>query len=614
MRPIQTPFLCLFLLFTTLAHADPLAATAFRASSEALPQLYAQVTANPGDAGLSKSLWVAAQLKGSNTLFVRGPAGWAAWDGAAPPAPLLASTDDQLLLDLLGGSIDASLLNQAQVYVGFGRDWADMLGKGNYATVYSAPVMQASINRYVASSGNDAAAGTLDQPWRTIQRAVDSAAPGTTIYVRGGVYGERVTLGKSGTAGGEISLRAYPGEVPILDGSTLSALAGTTALLTLDRASHVSISGFELRNYRSNTAGAVVAGILVQGSGSQIALRDNHVHQIQTTVASSSGNAFGLVVYGSEAPASIKQLVIDGNELDSLSTGSSESMAINGNVQYFAVTGNKVHDNNNIGIDIIGYEGTAPQAAFDRARDGVLSGNTVYNISSLANPAYKAYSAGGIYVDGGTRILIEGNTIRAADIGIEVASEHKGTASDFVTVRNNLIYQNNTVGISIGGYSASVGGTSRCTIVNNTLYQNDTSGSGSGEFAIAFNASGNVFKNNLLSASAQGVLLSQATSYAQAPVSMDGNLYFSSGSPSWRWNGKTLTSLAALQAASQGDAQSLFANPQLIDPAASNFTPSPQSPAVNRGLDLGAAVTGSSDWRGQPRRIGPAIDIGAIEQ
>jgi hypothetical protein len=48
---------------------------------------------------------------------------------------------------------------------------------------------------------------------------------------------------------------------------------------------------------------------------------------------------------------------------------------------------NIVHNNDNIGVDAIGFEGVGP-AGSDQAKYGVISGNTVYNISSYGNPAY----------------------------------------------------------------------------------------------------------------------------------------------------------------------------------------------------------------------------------
>ena len=53
----------------------------------------------------------------------------------------------------------------------------------------------------------------------------------------------------------------------------------------------------------------------------------------------------------------------------------------------WSVTNNLIHDNNNIGIDAIGFEGVFPNSAYDQARNGEISGNIVYNITSNDNPA-----------------------------------------------------------------------------------------------------------------------------------------------------------------------------------------------------------------------------------
>ncbi|MFX9181031.1 hypothetical protein ABTN76_19975, partial [Acinetobacter baumannii] len=89
------------------------------------------------------------------------------------------------------------------------------------------------------------------------------------------------------------------------------------------------------------------------------------------------------------------------------------------------VSNNIIHDNNNIGLDAIGFEGTAPSASYDQARNGQIVGNVVYDITSYYNSAYgKQYAADGIYVDGGTQIIIERNIVHHADLNMEFASEH----------------------------------------------------------------------------------------------------------------------------------------------------------------------------------------------
>src|SRR6187431_1800448 len=51
-----------------------------------------------------------------------------------------------------------------------------------------------------AARGNDASDGSEAAPWRTVGRAVQALLPGDTLYLRGGVYYESVTVGAAGTA------------------------------------------------------------------------------------------------------------------------------------------------------------------------------------------------------------------------------------------------------------------------------------------------------------------------------------------------------------------------------------------------------------------------------
>lgn len=71
---------------------------------------------------------------------------------------------------------------------------------------------------YVAPTGQDSQPGTLTQPMRTIQAAVNKARAGDTVYVRGGVYYEMVSMKQSGVQGQPIRLLAYNGERPVIDG------------------------------------------------------------------------------------------------------------------------------------------------------------------------------------------------------------------------------------------------------------------------------------------------------------------------------------------------------------------------------------------------------------
>jgi hypothetical protein len=397
---------------------------------------------------------------------------------------------------------------------------------------------------YVSTTGADSNPGTQTAPWRTIQHAADTVRAGSTVNVRGGVYEELVSIKASGNAtDGFITFRSYPGETAVLDAEHF-APDGRSAIWTIHNKSYVRIEGFEIRNYRTAEHRLVPLGISVMGAGSHIELLKNNVHHIEQTfngrdAPGNGANGFGIAVYGTDAKTPISELVLDGNEVHHLKTGSSESLVVNGNVTNFRITHNVVHDNNNIGIDVIGFERTAPDPAVDQARDGVVSGNLVYSITSRGNPAYgNEQNSDGIYVDGGTRILIEQNVMHDVDFGIELASEHKDRSTSYITARNNLIYHCHTAGVSIGGYAPERGHTDHSTVVNNTFYENDTSRTGSGEFQMQWNMADNVFANNVVYAGADCLIAVNKSQVEtqQPPVTIDHNLYYcASGSKASKW-------------------------------------------------------------------------------
>jgi Right handed beta helix region len=477
---------------------------------------------------------------------------------------------------------------------------------------------------YVATTGNDSNPGTQAAPWRTIQHAADTARAGSTVNVRGGIYEELVSINVSGNAlDGFITFRSNPGETAVLDATHFTP-SGRQAVLTIHNQSYVRIDGFEIRNFRTAVHRLSPLGISVMGAGSHIELLKNNVHHIEQTfngrdAPGHGDNGFGIAVYGTDAKTPITDLIIDGNDVHHLKTGSSESLVVNGNVTNFRITHNVVHDNNNIGIDVIGFERTAPDPAVDQARDGVVSGNLVYNITSRGNPAYQnEENSDGIYVDGGTRILIEQNIIHDVDFGIELASEHKDRATSYITARNNLIYHCHTAGVSIGGYAPERGHTDHSTVVNNTLYDNDTSGTGSGEFQMQWNMSRNTFANNIVYAGRR-CLISLNKSQGdknQQPVTIDHNLYYcASGAQASTWAGAsaTVTGFDKYVESTGNDQHSHFLDPHFVDAAAHNFHLRPDSPALDAGTIDGLLV-GELDLDGAPRGRSGKVDIGCYQR
>jgi parallel beta helix pectate lyase-like protein len=482
---------------------------------------------------------------------------------------------------------------------------------------------QANSSFYVATTGDDSNPGTQTAPWRTVQHAANTAHAGSTVNMRGGIYEELVTIKTSGNAtDGFITFRSYPGETAILDAEHFTP-SSRSAVLTIHDKSYVRIEGLEIRNFHTAEHRLTPLGISVMGSGSHIELLKNNVHHIEQTfegrdAPGRGGNGFGIAVYGTDAKTPISELVIDGNEVHHLKTGSSESLVVNGNVTNFRITHNIVHDNNNIGIDVIGFERTAPDPAVDQARDGVVSGNLVYNITSKGNPAYREdESSDGIYVDGGARILIERNVMHDVDFGIELASEHKDRATSYVTARNNLIYHSHTAGVSIGGYAPERGHTEHCTVVNNTLYDDDTSGTGSGEFQMQWNMADDTFENNIVYAGPRCLIAVNKSQVekSQSPVTIDHNLYYcASGAKASTWAGTsaTVTGFDKYVESTGNDRHSRFLDPHFVDAAARDFHLQSDSPAVAAGTTDGVPV-GELDLEGSPRVTSRKVDIGCYQ-
>ena len=483
---------------------------------------------------------------------------------------------------------------------------------------------QSNASFYVATTGNDSNPGTETSPWRTIQHAADTARAGSTVNVRAGIYEELVSIHASGNASdGYITFRSYPGETAILDAGHFTPTA-RSGILTIHNQSYVRIEGFEIRNFHTAEHRFAPLGIDISGAGSHIELLRNNVHHIEQTFPGrdrpgSGGNGFGIAVYGTNAKSPITDLIIDGNEVHHLKTGSSESLVVNGNVTNFRITHNIVHDNNNIGIDVIGFERTAPDPAVDQARDGVVSGNLVYNITSRGNPAYQnEENSDGIYVDGGTRILIERNVMHDVDFGIELASEHRDRATSYIVARNNLIYHSHTAGVSIGGYAPERGHTEHCTVVNNTLYENDTSATGSGEFQMQWNMADDVFENNIVYAGPRCLfsLIRSQVDKSKPPVTIDHNLYYcASGPQASKWAGvsATVTGFDQYIEATGNDRHSHFADPDFVDPAKDDFHLRADSPAIAAGTIEGVPI-GELDLEGSPRVKAGKIDIGCYQR
>jgi hypothetical protein len=501
---------------------------------------------------------------------------------------------------------------------------------------------------YVAKTGNDSNTGLSKQAaWLTIGHAALRATAGSTVYVGAGTYHESVTFGNSGSASAPIVFNGQGAATvdgssgvpccttPSFETSNSFLCCNTQGLFNIGASgavNYLTVEGFTIQNYITSSASDVPVGVLIAGGGTGIRLLNNTVKNIQTT-AGKNGNAYGIGVFGtSSTPLSV---TVGGNTVTGCLTGESETTTFNGNVQNFVVSNNTIYDNDNIGMDAIGFEEVGP-TGYDQARNGDVFGNLIYNNSAKDNPGEgKEYDQDGLYCDGCTNVTFERNTLYGNDLGIEAASETAGQIGSNVIIRNNLIYANNSNGISVGGYAKSgTGGSTDITIVNNSLYDNDTQSTGSGEFQIQYRATGIVFENNIVYTGAEGLFIHGYV--AGSGITANYNDYYTtSKTTTFELNKKTYATFAAYQTATQQDLDSVFANPNYrtlptctttkesapptpittCSPAPNLDIPANSKAANTGNAGLGSADFGTVDFNGNPRlNASGQINMGAYEQ
>jgi hypothetical protein len=132
--------------------------------------------------------------------------------------------------------------------------------------VFSCPVLAADY--YVSTGGSDSNSGSSGSPWRTIQKAADSAKAGDTVYVQQGTYDQRVSLANSGNSGNRIVFKSSPRRTATVDGG-------------FDiRVDYVHVEGFKI----------TASGDAVRVSGDYIELIDNYFYNVGKNAISGDGS------------------------------------------------------------------------------------------------------------------------------------------------------------------------------------------------------------------------------------------------------------------------------------------------------------------------------------
>jgi len=468
----------------------------------------------------------------------------------------------------------------------------------------------AQTSYYVSISGNDAGTGAIDDPWETIQHAMDNATPGSTVMISGGTYNEKVYLNVSGTIDNWIVFKNNSNEQVTIDGTDWT----DPAICEIYDQSYIRLEGLHFKNNIQEDA----MGIFIEGHCHHIDIINCKISEIHFSSnpndpINENTNSQPLIVYGVEVTP-ITDLLIEGCEIFDSRTGYSEALAINGNVEGFEISKNIVRDITNIGIDIIGHEGTCSNPALDQARNGEIDWNIVYNCQS------PYASSAGIYVDGGKDLIIENNTVYDNQWGIEVGCENPGKTTSGVIVRNNIIYGNTSAGIQLGGYDYpdGSGAVTDSKIINNTLFNNATVNYYDGELTLTYSENCEIVNNIFYATNpeAQTMTLEDVETVPPGLV-LDHNLwYHPDGADAIYiyWNGTDYESFDAFVNGTGFDKNSMFTDPKFKSESTTetDMHIKSDSPAVNAADQSYIAEAGEVDMDNEDR-VNESLDIGADE-
>jgi len=470
------------------------------------------------------------------------------------------------------------------------------------------PVTAASDSYYVSPDGSDRNPGTEEKPWATIQRAAESAAPGSTIYIKAGTYYERVDIKVSGASAEQpVVFRNYENDKVVIDGSKTPA-AEQEDIIRISNRSHIRLIGLEIVNNTGEESDSLLTGIGIWGKGQGIEIRDCRIHHIGYTGTTDDAGGQAIAVYGGDADEPLSGLVIDGNEIWDIRCGTKEAVALGGNLDGFEMTNNYVHDTNNTGIALIGD-----------VRNGFVGYNQLGRNSRTENPCYRDgdFGAGGIRTDGAGDVVIAYNICTENDIGIEIGNRTGRKAASGIIVKSNLIYGNNACGVRAGGSDMNSGWTEDCEFLNNTLYGNDTKKQGQGEIHIA-KSRDLLFGCNIVYTGSDNLAVTTENFGEKYiyHISFNHNLYYGpGGSRGLRFTG-TDTGLVGLNMwkfKTKQDSASRIADPGFADAAKGDFRLLPDSPAIDFGNPAYVPEAGETDFAGNPRVGGRAVDCGAYE-
>jgi hypothetical protein len=291
-------------------------------------------------------------------------------------------------------------------------------------------------NIYVSTTGNDANTGTSSYPYRTIQKAVNVAKPGTTIHVLNGVYSENVRVAVSGTASSRIIIKSENKWGAKVKGP----LEGYKGIFTIT-GNYIDIAGFEMYGNAAYPYGSNV-GVWIASSYNRV--YDNLIHDLTSCQSTCSNEAVGILVnFYKGAPGKYHDNTINNNIIHHMYLDNHTVHNVSASV-IPAGSGVYICDGpNNIAYNNLAYSG---------GKQGFKLNHNAHADKFINNTAADFQWDGFMMAVGGDSTVVN---------------------NDYSVFENNIAVDNKRAGINFWQASPSVIGTHN-TLSNNLTYNNPT--------------------------------------------------------------------------------------------------------------------------------------------
>ena len=281
-------------------------------------------------------------------------------------------------------------------------------------------------------------------PSDNVQGMINSLGPGDTLFLRGGVYRQKIRLygGVQGRSDAYITIAAMPGEDVVFDASGMGGGdqdQDGPSVFWLYGCGYVQLTGFEVKNAHGRDASA----ILLEPGTHHVVVSDLYIHNISTPSPRSENHCANAILVMGRSGRTISNVLLFRNRIEDCETGWSEAISVAANVSDVNVVGNSLNDTGNIAICFAGNYGNAPSDV-DYPRGGLVFGNTVTNCHCLYDTGFA------IYADGTRDVDFVWNTVKNCDGGVEAGAEEGGHSTRNILIANNLLTDCAEAAVGIG--------------------------------------------------------------------------------------------------------------------------------------------------------------------